>query len=97
MSIHHFKIKSINVHYFEGNRNSQRLTEHRPKESMKILNECTRTLKNGLAGVYAIGHKVTQGYIVICICKPLLPEHPQPGQLTARRREGTPLVKSELV
>lgn len=82
MSIHHFKIKSINVHYFEGNRNSQCLTEHRPKESMKILNEGA-TLVNGLAGVYGTGHKVTQGYIVIRICKPLLPEYPQPGQLTA--------------
>lgn len=81
MSIHHFKIKSINVHYFEGNRNSQRLTEHRTKESMKILNEGA-TLVNEVACGVRDRSQVTV-LIVICICKPLLPEYPQPGQRTA--------------
>lgn len=81
MSIHHFKIKSINVHYFEGNRNSQHLTEHRAKGSLKILNEGA-TRVNDLACGVRDRSQVTV-LIVTCICKPLLPEYPQPGQLTA--------------
>lgn len=39
---------------------------------------------NGTSWGVLTGHKVTQGYTVICICKPLLPEQPQPGQLAAK-------------
>lgn len=47
---------------------------------MKILNEGA-TRVNELACGVRDRSQVTL-LIVICICKPLLPEYPQPGQLT---------------